>query len=103
MSCYHGFPERTRRRKAWDFIRLLANKFALPWCIVGNFNHMLQGSDNKDSHCHPSYMLNGFRKCIEDCKLVELDLVGGKYTWENSRGSVNCVRERLDRAFSNNA
>lgn len=26
MTCYYGFPERTGRREAWEFIQLLANK-----------------------------------------------------------------------------
>lgn len=36
----------------------------------------------------------------EDCALFELELTGGKYTWEKSRGTLNWVRERLDRAFA---
>lgn len=32
--------------------------------------------------------------------MVELDLTGGKYTWEKSRGTTEWVRERLDRAFA---
>ncbi|KAK1381145.1 hypothetical protein POM88_027889 [Heracleum sosnowskyi] len=36
-------------------------------------------------------------------ELLELDLVGGKYTWERGRGTPDWVRERLDRAFANAA
>ncbi|XP_063950676.1 uncharacterized protein LOC135153017 [Daucus carota subsp. sativus] len=48
---------------------------------------------------HPQSLLDGFRRVIDDCLLLELDLSGGKYTWEKSRGTSNWVRERLDRAF----
>lgn len=89
MSCYYGFPERSRRREAWNFIRLLASKSTLPWCIIGDFNDILQESDKKGKHCHPAYLLNGFRTCIEECELVEIDLVGGNFTWEKCRGSEN--------------
>ncbi|XP_017245408.1 uncharacterized protein LOC108217070 [Daucus carota subsp. sativus] len=63
---------------------------------------MLYVSDKKGTHSHPTSLLNGFRKTIEDCALVELDLTSGKYTWEKSRGTNNWVRERLDRAFATN-
>lgn len=38
---------------------------------------------------------------VEDCQLSELDLVGGNFTWEKSRGSSDWVKERMDRAFAN--
>lgn len=103
MTCYYGFPERTRRREAWEFIQLLANKSNLPWLIIGDFNDMLTAADKKGRHDHPTFLLDGFRRTIEDCALVELDLEGGNYTWEKSRGTENWVRERLDRAFASNA
>lgn len=40
---------------------------------------------------------------MEDCNLIELDLIGGQYTWEKSRGSSDWVRERLDRAFASSS
>lgn len=33
LSCFYGFPERSRRMQSWDFIRSLYNKSPLPWCI----------------------------------------------------------------------
>lgn len=44
--------------------------------------------------------MNGFRNAIEDCNLSEIDLEGGQYTWEKSKGSSEWVRERLDKAFA---
>lgn len=43
--------------------------------------------------------MTGFRDVIDECQLYELELCGGKFTWERSRGSNTWVRERLDRAF----
>lgn len=49
---------------------------------------------------HPPNLMEGFRKAIDDSLLSELDLHGGYYTWEKSRGSASWVREKLDRAFA---
>ncbi|XP_074347397.1 uncharacterized protein LOC141686251 [Apium graveolens] len=100
LSCFYGFPERTRRKQSWDFIRLLADLSQIPWCIIGDFNDLLYVSDKWGSVPHPPSLMEGFRAAIDDCILSELDLSGGKYIWEKSRGKSNWVRERLDRAFA---
>lgn len=99
-SCFYGIPERSRRRESWNIIRSLSTRSHLPWFIFGDFNDMLLSTDKKGVHPHPQYLLNGFRSAIEDCSLLELDLVGGKFTWEKSKGTPEWVRERLDRAFA---
>lgn len=74
LTCYYGYPERGRRREAWEFIHFLAGKSNLPWCIAGDFNDMLHAFDRKRVHPHPLSLLNGFRMAIEDCALIELEL-----------------------------
>ncbi|XP_074352491.1 uncharacterized protein LOC141691620 [Apium graveolens] len=100
MSCFYGFPERSRRSASWDFIRMLANKSPLPWCIFGDFNDLLSVTDKEGTIPHPSSLLDGFRGVIDDCSLTELGLEGGKFTWERGRGTSDWVREKLDRAFA---
>lgn len=53
----------------------------LPWCILGDFNELLYQSDKRGKHIHPEYLLEGFRKAIEDSMLTEIDLNGGLFTW----------------------
>lgn len=100
LTCYYDFPERARRSDAWEMIRHLATQDSLPWCIFGDFNDLLYASDKSGKHSHPQSLFEGFRSAIEDSSLLELDLKGGKYTWEKRKGSTNWVRERLDRAFA---
>lgn len=100
MSCFYGFPERGRRRDSWNLIRRLSGLDSLPWLILGDFNDLLYVTDKKGENPHPSYLLNGFREVITDCHLLEIDLCGGKFTWEKSRGSSTWVREKLDRGFA---
>ncbi|XP_074348383.1 uncharacterized protein LOC141687114 [Apium graveolens] len=83
-------------------LRNLAHGVNIPWCICGDFNDMLYTSDKAGTHPHPQNLLDGFRSAIEDCGLDELELTGGEFTWEKSKGTSNWVRERLDRVFANN-
>lgn len=36
MSGFFGYPERMQMRESWEFIKNLATKCTLLWCIVGN-------------------------------------------------------------------
>lgn len=101
LTCYYVYPEASRTHEAWDMLRRLAQNNNLPWCIFGDFNDLLLEADKKGPHPHPQHLMNGFRMAIEDCGLTELNLVGGEFTWEKSKGSPSWVRERLDRAFAN--
>lgn len=103
LTCYYGYPERTKRRESWNLIRRLATLTTDPWCIWGDFNDLMFASDKKGRIEHPQYFLDGFSSAIEDCQLSELNLKGGKYTWEKGRNTNAWVREKLDRGFGNAA
>ncbi|XP_074378295.1 uncharacterized protein LOC141719822 [Apium graveolens] len=45
--------------------------------------------------------MEGFRKTIEDCNLLDLGYQGEWFTWEKSRGTVRWMQERLDRGLAN--
>lgn len=61
---------------------------------------MVNESDKKGQHKHPQSFLDGFKRTVEDCTLVELDLTGGRFTWEKSRATKELIQERLHRAFA---
>lgn len=58
--------------------------------------------DKNGNHPYPQSLLDGFRTAVEDCRLTELDLTGGEFTWKKGKGSTYWVRERLDRAIASN-
>jgi hypothetical protein len=101
LTCYYGYPERGRRRQAWELLRELRDMSDLPWCIVGDFNDLLAQEDKKGTHPHPNWLCNGFRNAVSDCDLTDIQLEGYPYTWIKSRGSPAVVEERLDRAMAN--
>jgi endonuclease/exonuclease/phosphatase family metal-dependent hydrolase len=101
LTCYYGYPERGRRRQAWDLLRELRDMSDLPWCIIGDFNDLLSQEDKKGNHPHPNWLCNGFRSAVGDCDLTDIQLEAYLYTWIKSRGSSHVIEERLDRAMAN--
>ncbi|XP_074356080.1 uncharacterized protein LOC141695759 [Apium graveolens] len=54
---------------------------------LGDFNDMISIADKKGNNSHPQALLDGFKQTIDVCGLIELDLMGGNFTWEKSRGT----------------
>lgn len=100
LTLYYGFPERARRKEAWNMICNLSKISNLPWCILGDFNDLLYSADKKGSNPHLGFLMEGFRKALEESMLTEIELSGGRYTWEKGRGTSGWVQEKLDRAFA---
>jgi hypothetical protein len=100
LTCYYGFPERERRRDAWELLRNLRDMSDLPWCIIGDFNDLLSQEDKRGIHPHPNWLCNGFRSAVSDCDLSDILLEGYPFTWIKSRGSPHVIEERLDRAMA---
>jgi hypothetical protein len=99
LTCYYGYPERGRRRQAWDMLRDLRNMSPLPWCIIGDFNDLLSQEDKRGTHPHPNWLCTGFQSAVSDCDLTDIHLEGHQFTWTKSRGASHEIEERLDRAM----
>jgi hypothetical protein len=69
LTCYYGYPERARRREAWELLRELWDMSSLPRCIVGDFNDLLSQADKQGIHPHPNWRCSGFREAVNDCDL----------------------------------
>lgn len=72
----------------------------LPWCAIGDFNDFLHQSEKRGDSRHPNYLINGFRRAVEDCGLMDLRFEGYPFTWERGRGQANWVEEKMDRALT---
>ncbi|GAU35438.1 hypothetical protein TSUD_375280 [Trifolium subterraneum] len=100
LTCYYGYPERSRRRAAWDILRDLGNMSSIPWCIIGDFNDLLSQADKKGIHPHPNGLCMGFRQATSDCDLTDIPIEGHPFTWIKRRGNPHVIEERLDRAMA---
>ncbi|WCJ18876.1 RNA-directed DNA polymerase (reverse transcriptase)-related family protein [Euphorbia peplus] len=81
-------------------LKSLSNNNSLPWVIIGDFNDLMLQSEKCGGRRHPPSLLHGFNEAVEYCCLFEVPMVGHEFTWEKSRGSLNCVEEKLDRGLA---
>ncbi|XP_031127606.1 uncharacterized protein LOC116029699 [Ipomoea triloba] len=100
LTCFYGFPERTRRQQSWDLLRQLKGQSTLPWIVLGDFNDLLYHSEKRGPNPHPESLMMGFGDALQDCRLMDLGMMGNQFTWERGRGTEAWVEERLDRAVA---
>lgn len=85
-----------RKRRLWEEIgSLMISKGEGRWCVLGDFSSIKSNSERKGViHHHRSEEIVSFCEFIHDCGLIDLPLVGRKYTWYKSDGKG---MSRLDR------
>ncbi|XP_060959342.1 uncharacterized protein LOC115704505 [Cannabis sativa] len=99
LTGFYGESKRSLRGASWEQLRTLAHGNTLPWCVIGDMNNVLSQEDKKGGHPYPNWLVDGFRDTIQECGLIDLDIVGHRFTWEKSRGTDNWIEVRLDRAL----
>ncbi|XP_028771173.1 uncharacterized protein LOC114728426 [Neltuma alba] len=66
------------------------------WMVLSDFNAFLNPDDKVGGARPENNMMVPFRSCIDDCGLLEVPVVGDRFTWER-----NEIKERLDWVFRN--
>ncbi|XP_031127725.1 uncharacterized protein LOC116029802 [Ipomoea triloba] len=99
---FYGCPERIRRKNSWNLLKHLSDQYTLPWILMGDFNDLLHQSEKLGRIQHPQWLIQGFSEAINYSGLRNFEFKGYQYTWEKGRGTVNWVREKLDRILVNN-
>ncbi|RAL49249.1 hypothetical protein DM860_018122 [Cuscuta australis] len=101
ISFIYGFNDIASRRQLWDNIREFATSNDGPWCIVGDFNAVLNIEDRKGGNPITMDEIQDFKECIEGCGLEEIPFEGPYYTWFNKQKGDRRICSKLDRALAN--
>jgi hypothetical protein len=97
----YGEPRTQLREKTWEAMRYLYAQDDLPWLCCGDFNEILQQTEQIGQNQRSENQMKKFRRCLTDCRLVDLGYSGYPFTWDNKREGLANVQAHLDRATSN--
>ncbi|XP_031101846.1 uncharacterized protein LOC116005747 [Ipomoea triloba] len=73
LTCFYGYPERSRRQHTWDLLRELKSRSNLPWIVIGDFNDIASHAKKRGSVNHLDNLIRGFNEVLQDCELFDLD------------------------------
>ncbi|XP_062091311.1 uncharacterized protein LOC133797433 [Humulus lupulus] len=99
LTGFYGEPNRTKRRVTWDLLRKLKADRNEPWCIIGDFNNVLNSTNKQGGNTYPRWLISGFQQVVQDCGFIDLDLSGHQFTWERGRGTSGWMEVWLNRAL----
>lgn len=63
---------------------MLANENNLS---CGDMNNVMNQKDKKGGRPYPQWLLQGFKKVVEDCALIDMNLIGYSFIWERGYGT----------------
>ncbi|GKV41716.1 hypothetical protein SLEP1_g49214 [Rubroshorea leprosula] len=81
------------KRMLWDDLQGLLNSKRRKWCLMGDFN-AVRGIEERAGETGISSEMREFDNFIINAALIDLPLLGRKYTWYNSNGQY---MSRIDR------
>lgn len=85
----------------WDELRRIGDTVNGPWCMVGDFNVILEQREKIGGRPFTSGSQCLFRRFIDDAELLDMGYFGNPFTWNNQRAGNANIQERLDRGLSN--
>lgn len=89
-----------QREFLWSHLTNLRSSIVSPWLLVGDFNEILHASETQgETFVHSR--ADRFSSMIASCKLVDLGVVGNKFTWFRKQKNRLIHSKRLDRGLGN--
>ena len=99
LTGLYGEPDRAKRKETWDLIRHLHSQMNIPWALIGDMNNIVSQEEKCEGRPYPNWLITGFKQCIEDCGLFDMEMIGYPFTWERGYGTSKWIEIRLDRAL----
>jgi hypothetical protein len=87
------------KRRLWNNITMSNEGFGSgKWCVMGDFNAVLHPEERRGANVElsSSREMRGFRSFLDEVGLVDLPLLGRRFTWYHSNG---VAMSRIDRGW----
>lgn len=87
------------RSSLWDLLSSLRSQIIGPWLMIGDFNE-IKSSSEVSGGSFSSTRASLFSSMMDNCKVMDLELVGGLFNWRGSTRFRSHIRKKLDRCMA---
>ncbi|PON84034.1 Endonuclease/exonuclease/phosphatase [Trema orientale] len=103
LAAVYGPSRDIERATFWEKVKNEASVSNLPWLLVGDLNSTLFSSERSGlgTSRHAQQRSTTLCRCVEELGLIDLGVIGGKFSWRNRRFGKAFTQARLDRALCN--
>nr|GFA04032.1 hypothetical protein [Tanacetum cinerariifolium] len=92
----------THRRTLWNSLCLhkhyVRNR---PWCLLGDFNAALDLVNHSAGSSNIDISMMEFKDCVEEIKVLDVNLSGLNFTWNQKTNRADRVLKKIDRIMAN--
>nr|KYP54501.1 Transposon TX1 uncharacterized [Cajanus cajan] len=92
----YASPSSPARREMWHQLNMLRETSQSAWLLIGDFNDIMVASEQRGGTFDIG-RADIFAQQLELCGLLDLNLMGAKFTWHRRRNGLS-LHKRLDRA-----
>ncbi|XP_058111123.1 uncharacterized protein LOC131254135 [Magnolia sinica] len=96
LTVVYGPNNDSLRNAFWEELSLVRASFSRPLCVVDDFN-ITRFTEDHSRKRRPFPAMRRFSDWIQSEQLIDLPLLGAKFTWSNER--ANPTFSRLDRSL----
>ncbi|CAJ2665276.1 unnamed protein product [Trifolium pratense] len=96
----YASPTPTIRANFWHYLCNLKETISGPWFLIGDFNEIIAPSEQRGGIFTQS-RADGLISVMDNCDLVDLNSVGGKFTWHRNCRGERSIAKKLDRGMAN--
>lgn len=101
VTFVYGLNREEERRALWDDLSRIAQSTSLAWCVLGDFNSLLQMEERLGGARVLPHELADFHRAVEECFLEDLPYSGSFYTWSNRSHNGGRIYSKIDRVLVN--
>jgi exonuclease III len=85
ITGFYWHPDVAKRGESWELLRYLARLSPEPWLCLGDFNEITTASEKSSRSARPCSQMRAFQQALADCRLMDMDYAGPKFTRCNGR------------------
>ncbi|XP_074266247.1 uncharacterized protein LOC141588718 [Silene latifolia] len=99
MYAFNGVHDKV---PLWGHLRRIAGTITGPHAIAGDFNCVLSATERVGGNV-PTTEIEPFRDCVADCRVLNINVIGSLFAWNNKQKPEERIYSRLDRVLVNKA
>jgi hypothetical protein len=81
FTAIYASPSEDSRSLLWDDLKEIANNLSGAWMMAGDFNDIKCEAKKRGGAPVSVRKCNKFRERIDDCRLIDMEASGPKFTW----------------------
>ncbi|PNX93226.1 ribonuclease H, partial [Trifolium pratense] len=96
----YASPTPSTRVNFWHYLCHLNSTISGAWLLMGDFNEIIAPGEQRGGNFHQN-RADGLISVMDNCNLIDLNCVGGKFTWHRNCRGQRSIAKKLDRGMAN--